>query len=99
MSQGAAGFDRTVEDYYKAWFRYHPEAAVEAGVPGYARLLTPYGDEERGALVNLNDVLIDALDELDGQALSADLHFQCPDLEIVGMGKGLLQDFAKVQLL
>ncbi len=72
VATNSAGFDRTVEDYYQAWFRYHPEAAVEAGVPGYARLLTPFGDDERGALVNLNDALIDALDELDGHDLTAD---------------------------
>lgn len=68
----AAGFDRTVEEYYKAWFRYHPEAAVEAGVSGYAHMLTPYDDDARGARVNLNDALIVALDELSGVALSAD---------------------------
>jgi uncharacterized protein (DUF885 family) len=72
VTTDTAGFDRTVDSYYKAWFRYHPEAAVEAGVPGYARLLTPFGDEERGALVNLNDALIDALDELDGHDLTDD---------------------------
>ncbi len=71
-SQSASGFDRTVEDYYKAWFRYHPEAAVEAGVPGYAHRLTPYDDEARGALVSLNDALRVALDELNGADLSAD---------------------------
>jgi hypothetical protein len=72
VTTDTAGFDRTVDSYYKAWFRYHPEAAVEAGVPGYTRLLTPFGDEERGALVNLNDALIDALDELGGHDLTDD---------------------------
>ncbi len=70
--RNASGFDRTVEEYYKAWFRYHPEAAVEAGVSGYAHRLTPFDDDARGALVNLNDTLVGALDESDGAALSAD---------------------------
>ena len=27
----AARFKEIVEGYYSAWFRYHPEAAVDAG--------------------------------------------------------------------
>ena len=73
-------FEQTLAAYYRAWFRYHPEAAVETGVPGYARLLTPYRDEDRGALVHLNDALIVGLDELDGAALNPD---QQLDLQLV----------------
>lgn len=62
-------FDQLVEAYYRAWFRYHPEAAVEAGVEGYAHLLTPYGDDDIGALVSLNEKLLDALEELERDAL------------------------------
>lgn len=58
--------------YYAAWFRYHPEAAVEVGVPGYAHLLTPYREEEMGALVCLNDELRVSLEELDRGSLTPD---------------------------
>ncbi len=64
-------FDRLVEAYYRAWFRYHPEAAVDAGVEGYAHLLTPYGDDDIGALVSLNEKLLDALQELGREDLDA----------------------------
>jgi uncharacterized protein (DUF885 family) len=58
--------------YHQAWFRYHPDAAVDAGVEGYAHLLTPYDDEARGALVCLNDELLVALEELTESALDPD---------------------------
>jgi uncharacterized protein (DUF885 family) len=68
----AARFDELVRSYYRSWFRFHPEAAVEVGVPGYAGLLTPGPDERRGPLVCLNDELRVALEELDADALDAD---------------------------
>ena len=58
--------------YYRVWFRYHPEAAVDVGVAGYAGLLTPYSEDERGALVCLNDELMVSLDELARYGLSVD---------------------------
>ncbi len=73
MSHGAASdFDALVHQYYQAWFRFHPEAAVDAGVPGYASLLTPYGEEALGALVCLNDELRTALEALDPRSLDPD---------------------------
>jgi len=68
----AARFDELVRTYYQAWFRFHPEAAVDAGVPGYAHLLTPCGDEEKGALVCLNDELRVELEDIDARVLDAD---------------------------
>jgi len=68
----AARFDALVNSYYRAWFRYHPEAAVDAGVPGYAHLLAPYGDDEKGALVCLNDELRVELEDINVDALDAD---------------------------
>ena len=65
-------FDGLLQTYYRSWFRFHPEAAVEVGVPGYAHLLTPVSDEARGALVCLNDELRTALEELDAAALDPD---------------------------
>jgi uncharacterized protein (DUF885 family) len=65
-------FEEMMRSYYRVWFRFHPEAAVEAGVAGYAHLLTPYTEDERGALVCLNDELLVGLDELSHYGLSVD---------------------------
>ncbi|MEJ2346723.1 MAG: DUF885 domain-containing protein [Gammaproteobacteria bacterium] len=64
-------FDQTVAEYYGAWFHYHPEAAVDAGVEGYADRLSPHGDDDIGALVSLNETLMAALDEISPDALDA----------------------------
>lgn len=72
MNQVITAFDDIVDTYYRAWFRYHPEAAVDAGVEGYAHLLTPAGAARRGALVCLNDELRVGLEELDAGKLDAD---------------------------
>ncbi len=72
MNQVTTAFDDIVDTYYRAWFRYHPEAAVDAGVEGYAHLLTPGGAARRGALVCLNDELRVELEELDAGKLDAD---------------------------
>jgi uncharacterized protein (DUF885 family) len=73
MSDSAGARLRELLDaYYRVWFRYHPETAVDVGYEGYAYLLTPFGDETRGALVCLNDELLVALDEIDEAALSPD---------------------------
>lgn len=69
MSGRPSALQGLIESYYRAWFRYHPEAAVDAGVPGYASLLRPYGDDDLGALVALHEKLLAALDELDAAAL------------------------------
>lgn len=58
--------------YYDAWFRYHPEAAVDVGAAGFAHRLPPGGEEARGALICLNDELRTSLDELGRAALTAD---------------------------
>jgi uncharacterized protein (DUF885 family) len=67
-----ARFDELLRTYYHSWFRYRPEAAVDAGVPGYAHLLTPCGDEEKGALVCLNDELRVELEDISVDVLDAD---------------------------
>ena len=65
-------FRNLVEHYYQAWFRFHPEAAVDVGAPGYAHLLAPYSDNDKGALVCLNNELRVSLEELDRSALTPD---------------------------
>ena len=61
-----------IDRYYRTWFRFYPEVAVDAGVAGYANLLKPYGDDELGALKVLNEKLISSLDELNQDSLSQD---------------------------
>ena len=61
-----------IDRYYRTWFRFHPEVAVDAGVAGYAHLLKPYGNDELAALEVLNEKLISSLDELDLSSLSQD---------------------------
>jgi uncharacterized protein (DUF885 family) len=68
----AARFDELTRRYYRSWFRFHPEAAVEVGEPGYEDRLTPWDEQARGALVCLNDELRIALEELDAAALDPD---------------------------
>lgn len=68
----SARFRDLLDTYYAAWFRYHPEAAVDVGVPGYEHLLTPFGHDDRAALVCLNDQLLVGLEELGSAGLTAD---------------------------
>ena len=69
-----------IDLYYRTWFRFHPEVAVEVGVEGYAHLLKPYGDDELNALTVLNEKLISSLDELDLNSLNQD---QQIDLQVM----------------
>lgn len=61
-----------IDRYYRTWFRFHPEVAVDVGVSGYANLLKPYGDDELSALKVLNEKLITSLDELNLDTLTQD---------------------------
>ena len=88
-------FDEIVRDYYHAWFRYHPEAAVETGVPGYAHLLRPYNEEDKGALIYLNDELRMSLDELDRGTLTTE---QQIDRDIL-YGAALLENQHLLEML
>jgi len=65
-------FNTLLEQYYNAWFRYHPEQAVQVGVEGYEETLRAYKDDEIGALISLDGKMLSALDELDFEQLSDD---------------------------
>lgn len=84
----SARFRELTDCYYRAWFRFHPEAAVDVGVPGYERLLTPFAPEDLGALVCLNDQFLVSLDELDARQFTPDEHI---DWELV-RGAALLEN-------
>jgi uncharacterized protein (DUF885 family) len=57
-------FDALCQQYYHAWFRYHPEIAVDVGVYDYADLLRSYEHDDIGALIVLNQKMQSALDEI-----------------------------------
>jgi uncharacterized protein (DUF885 family) len=59
-----------IDSYYQAWFRFHPEKAVDLGIEGYSHLLTPCDDDQIGALISLNEKLLASADELDASTLS-----------------------------
>lgn len=60
------------DSFFRAWFRFHPEVAVDLGVPGYEHLLRPYDQDQIGALISLNEKLLHALAELDENTFSPD---------------------------
>lgn len=80
-------YNDLIDLYYRTWFRYHPEVAVDLGVEGYSDRLTPYGDDDIGALIALHEKLINSIDELDTSALDAD---QQIDLQLM-YGQALIE--------
>lgn len=65
-----SNLSEVIDSYYRAWFRFHPEVAVDLGIEGYSELLRPYGSDERGALISLHEKLLSALDEFDENELN-----------------------------
>lgn len=62
-------FDELQQEFYQAWFRFHPEEAASVGLEAYAGLLRAYDDDDIGALISLNQKMHSALDEIDEDAL------------------------------
>ena len=65
----ASAFDDLVREFFAVWFRFHPDAALRAGVGDYAALLPAQTDDEQAALAGYLATLIVALQELDFDAL------------------------------
>jgi uncharacterized protein (DUF885 family) len=65
MSDAAAVFDGLAADFFSVWFRFHPDLACEAGVPGFDQLLPAQSDDELAALAGWLESLIVALEEID----------------------------------
>jgi len=61
--------DHLVVAYYHAWFRFHPRLAMDAGMQDYAHLLPSLDEDSWGALLALNEKLINSLDELSVEEL------------------------------
>ena len=72
VSSTQQAFHALLEQYYNAWFRYHPEQAVHVGVAGFEQSLRAYSDDDIGALISLNKKVLSSLDELDFYALNAE---------------------------
>ena len=71
MSESAEQlFEELQQQYYQAWFRFHPERAVEVGVNNHAGELRSYADDDIGALIALNQKLVSALDEMNIETLT-----------------------------
>ena len=64
-----SNLSQVIDSYYRAWFRFYPEVAVDLGVEGYESMLRPYGQDERGALITLHEKLLSTLDEFDENKL------------------------------
>ncbi|MBL3528726.1 MAG: DUF885 family protein [gamma proteobacterium endosymbiont of Lamellibrachia anaximandri] len=75
-----ANFDALISEFYKVWFRYHPVAAIFAGVPGYEGLLAADGDDDVGALSSWLSNLLLGLEELRFEALDPDRQL---DLQLI----------------
>jgi uncharacterized protein (DUF885 family) len=65
-------FDQLLQEFYHAWFRFHPEEAASVGMEEYAGLLRSYDDDDIGALISLNLSMHSALDEIDDDELDED---------------------------
>ncbi len=87
LNPSQQAFDRVEHSYLSAWCRFHPEAALEAGIEDYAGKLKPHDDETIGIQIVLNEKCLAALDEIDFNALDAErqIHYQilhgCAELE------------------
>jgi len=66
------GFDQLIKEYYQAWFRFHPQQAVDCGQDQFAGELAPFSNSRMGALQSLHEGLLSSLEEMDYQALDAD---------------------------
>jgi uncharacterized protein (DUF885 family) len=64
--------DELQQEFYQAWFRFHPEEAASVGFEACAGLLKTYDDDDIGALISLDQKMHSALDELDADALDQD---------------------------
>lgn len=62
-------FDELQQQFYKSWFRFHPEEGIAAGNEGSAETLRSYDEDDIGALLALNQKLVFALIEINIEEL------------------------------
>jgi uncharacterized protein (DUF885 family) len=68
MSETGA-FDELAQEFFSVWFRFHPDAALEAGQQDFGQLLPAQSDDDHAALGSWLETLIVALEEINFQAL------------------------------
>jgi len=76
----AADFDALTGEFFAVWLRYHPEAALRAGIVELNVVLPAQSDDDQAALAGLLETLIVALEEMDYAALDAERRL---DLELM----------------
>lgn len=62
-------FDELQEQFYKSWFRYHPEEGLDVGDESAIEILRSYDEDDVAALLALNKKLMFALIEMDMEEL------------------------------
>ena len=62
-------FDELQQQFYKSWFRFHPEEGIAAGHEDSAEVLRSYDEDDIGALLALNQKLVFALIEINTEEL------------------------------
>ncbi|WP_295390151.1 hypothetical protein [uncultured Thiodictyon sp.] len=67
-----AEFDALTAEFYAVWLHYHPDLALQTGLPVTGRLLPPQGDDDLAALRGWLEELLLGLEALDFSALDAD---------------------------
>jgi Bacterial protein of unknown function (DUF885) len=72
MPDPASDFDALASEFYAVWFRFHPDQALVAGLPGLRCLLPAQDDDELGALAGWLESFLLGLDEVDCRALDPD---------------------------
>jgi len=65
----ARAFDELTRDFFAVWLRYHPDAALAAGISDSADRLPPCSDDDQAALATWLQNLIVALQEFDAAEL------------------------------
>jgi len=71
MSSASGNLRALVDEFYKVWFRFHQEAALKAGIPGYAGKPSAVDDDGVGALGSWLESAIVGLEEIDFHSLDA----------------------------
>ena len=70
-------FDELRDQFFKSWFRFHPEEGVDAGNESSAESLRSYDEDDIGALLVLNKKLFFALTEINTDELDASRRLDC----------------------
>jgi len=71
MESADGNLQALIEEFYDVWFRFHPDAALRAGIPGYAGKLPAVDDNEVGALGSWLESTVVGLEEIDFHSLDA----------------------------